>query len=80
MSIAEIKERTHEQIENLSDTDVLLVIDDLLTQNYRPSADIHLSAEQKIALGKSEADLVAGRVLTREKAAMQVSDWLKRNP
>ena len=80
MSIAEIKERIHEQIENLSDADVLLVIDDLLTQNYRPSADIHLSAEQKIALGKSEADLVDGRVLTREKAAMQVSDWLKRNP
>lgn len=80
MSIAEIKERIHEQIENLSDTDVLLVIDDLLTQNYRPSADIRLSADQKIALEKSEADLVSGRVMTRERAAMQVSDWLKRNP
>jgi predicted transcriptional regulator len=80
MSIAEIKERIHEQIENLSDTDMLLVIDDLLSQNYKPSEDIRLSTEQKIALQKSEADFTAGRVLTREKAASQVSDWLKRNP
>ena len=80
MSMTKIKERIHEQIENLADQDVLLVIDDLLAHSYHPSADIKLSNDQKLALEKSEADLAAGRVFSREKAALQVSDWLRKNP
>lgn len=80
MSLAEIKERIHEQIENVADTNVLLVIDDLLTHTYRPASDIHLTPEQRLALDKSEIDLASGRVLSRQQAAVQVSDWLRKNP
>lgn len=80
MSMMKIKERIHEQIENLADQDVLLVIDDLLAHSYQPSKDIRLSNDQRIALEKSEADFAAGRVLSREKAALQVSDWLRKKP
>lgn len=79
MSLSTIKNSLHEQIEKISDKNVLLVIEELLTQNYRTVSELKLSVEQADALEKSKADFISGRILSRDKAAAQVAAWLRKN-
>jgi hypothetical protein len=80
MSLAEIKELIHEQVENSSDPDVLRLVNELLARDHLPRREIYLTTEQQQALDKSSDDRRAGRTIARNDAAQQVHDWLQKNP
>ena len=80
MSLAEIKELIHEQVENSSDPEVLRLVNELLAHDHLPRREIYLTADQQQALAKSADDHRAGRTIARNDAAQQVHDWLQKNP
>lgn len=76
MISADVKGQIHEAIENIDDPEVLQIIHDLAQRAYPATATITLSTEQKVALEKSQADLLHGRIMDADEADQQTINWL----
>ena len=77
MSIAELKANLHEGIQNIDDEELLLIIKELIEENYNFSGEIILTKKQEQALAEAHADIEAGRVYSEEEVKNHIDAWLK---
>jgi hypothetical protein len=76
MSTQEIKSLLHESIENIDDTEVLLIVKQILDRKYTSTTNPSLADWQIERIEESKEQLKDGKFISNSKADLLVERWL----
>ena len=76
MNTQEIKSLLHESIENIDDTEVLLIVKQILDRKYTSTSNPPLADWQIERIEESKEQLKDGKFISNSKADLLVERWL----